>query len=702
MPGVYTDEAIAELEKRVGRLEKRYEREKQARAEAERLLEEKSREIYAINQKLHREARLLEATVINAKDAVIITKRCPDGEAEIVYVNDSFTKMTGYLAHEVLGQKSNILFAADLNAEAIDRMHSLLPQGKSFQGELYNRTKDGRQYWVDISIVPVLDEDGNITHYTAIERDITERKSFENELKEEKEKAEYANIAKSEFLANMSHELRTPMNGIIGMTDFLGGTNLTQEQYEYIEVLGNSAKSLLLILNDILDLSKIEAGGMELESAPFSLRRAITETLETFIPISNAKGVALVADIARDLPRTVEGDEGRLVQVLRNLLGNALKFTDHGQVHMVAKLDNEQLYISVSDTGIGIPEDQTCTIFDKFTQGNNTASRKYGGTGLGLAITKQLVEMMGGWIKVQSKIGSGSTFYFQIPLTIGSADNMMERFVPRAGGHKQQTHGGINTRARILLAEDHPTNQFLMKRLMKKFGFENVDYAENGHEAVALFQKNKYDLIIMDCQMPEMDGYEATTRIRGMQVEGPRIPVIALTANAMVGDREKCLKAGMDDYISKPIDVVKFTHLVSHWLPSTVEAVTPDPPKKDAPDPVAQKEDEHTIDFAHLESFTDGDRAVEQELFVLFFEESYLALNRLEKACNNHDDNEWRSAAHKFKGASGNLGAQKLFALCAEAEFGFTASKEQKHKYLTAIHIEHENVQRQLEQRMKS
>lgn len=713
-----------DLEEKIQRLEKRLIREKSARLQAEALLENKSQEIYALNKDLKENAKLFEATVVNANDGVIITDADLENGPHIIYVNDAFSRISGYEIHEIIGKTPRILQGQDTDRETLDRLKKCLQKGKPFKGELKNYTKDGDAYWLDVSIMPIYNEEKQLTHFTAIERNITDRKNFEKDLLKEKEiaereirerlriesqmqeyadklelmrfdaldakkKAEAASQAKSDFLANMSHELRTPMNGIIGMTEMLLFSDLNEDQKENTEAIHRSSENLLSILNDILDISKIEAGELDIEYVPFHLNTALRQVIQLFIPLAEDRGLQLGMEYDETAPDIITADLGRIQQVLRNLINNALKFTESGSITLitrVTKKDGEPwIYFAVEDTGIGIPQDKLDTIFEKFTQADASVTRRFGGTGLGLAITQNLVQLMNGEIGVDSIANEGSTFWFQIPFE--KADQNIKPVNLYDLNH-DRIEEDIPKNIKILAVDDHPINQIFVQKLLKRLDFKNVDFAENGQQALDMIAQNSYDIVLMDCQMPGLDGYKATTILRDAEAEqgqSTHVPVIALTANAMVGDREKCLRSGMDDYLSKPIKPDKLLALMRKWVSSSIKdsiLISQDNTRIETSENISC---EALVDMNHLNMFTDGDPDEERQILDLFFTQVDLSLQQLEESCISDEHAEWKKAAHKLKGSAANLGANPLRNICEFAEKNYEQDKILKFKTLNDI-----------------
>ena len=455
-----------------------------------------------------------------------------------------------------------------------DCQHAMDTQGCIAAKEI-NYTLPGERKRTALTWVSRLDA-GQTTYRLATSLDITARKQMEEDLRDARRAAEAAAKTKNEFLANMSHEIRTPMNGIIGFTQLALGTQLDAEQRDYLQTVEKSAQSLLRIINDILDFSKIEAGRVDLERIPFSLRECIENATKTVSPEAGRKHLDLSTNIPRAVPDALVGDPARLRQVLLNLLGNAVKFTAEGSVTLAVSVEAAdrgvaRLHFTVSDTGIGISAAQQSHLFEPFSQVDGSVTRKYGGTGLGLAISARLVQMTGGKIWLESEEGRGSTFHFTANFSLA---NLATQPLEERPAEERAAGPSERTPLSILVVEDNPTSRTLARLLLRRHR-HHVETAGNGIEALQVYDRKVFDLIFMDVQMPEMDGFQAVAEIRRReQASGRHTPVIAMTAHAMKGDRERCIEAGMDSYISKPYEPKDLMDMVAKYgliRPAAVE-----------------------------------------------------------------------------------------------------------------------------------
>jgi PAS domain S-box-containing protein len=531
----------------------------------EREVESRTAELKRQNTELEAtraEARKLALVAANAGSAVVIT----DASGMIEWVNDSFVAMTGYSLDEVRGKKPGALLqGSDTDVATVAEVRAAVESGTAIETEILNYTKGGKPYWLRLDIQPVRAPNGDLTNFIAIETDITAAKRVAQELADARDAANSANRAKSEFLANMSHEIRTPLGAIIGFSDLLcrDAKSSEADRDSWVSTIHKSARHLLALINDVLDISKIEANKMEMEILQCSPHSLLVEVASIMRVPASEKRLDLSLKFATPLPENVQTDPTRFKQVLLNLVGNAIKFTESGNVRIIASFERagqeSWLTVNVCDTGIGMTTEQRQRILQPFAQGDSSMTRRFGGSGLGLAISRHICKQLGGSIEIESRSGVGSTFTARIAtgdltnvaMLDGAANEAILQRVQKLPRSREETEKTRIDGARILVADDGASNRKLISLMLRRAGAEVV-LVENGAEAIdAALDGSRFDLIFLDMQMPLVDGYTAAKQIRAA---GLNSPIAALTAHALKEDRELCLAAGCDDYLSKPID----------------------------------------------------------------------------------------------------------------------------------------------------
>lgn len=572
-----------------------------------------------------------------------------DEEARIIAINDTELKWLGYTREEVVGKLYVYDVLDEETAKSVrENFSTFKKNGSVRERRLTMRTKTGETFPVVLNSIAVYDADGNYVSSRSTIFDITQQQKTETALKEARQQAiESANV-KEQFLANMSHEIRTPINSVIGFTNLMQKTAMTEEQQQFVNLIQSASENLLTIINDILDISKIEAGMLRIEKNPFSLR-GLCNSIETmFYHRAREKNLSFSLFIQDNIPDTLNGDAVRLTQILVNLISNAIKFTQKGGISLnISTLsqnnDKVRLRFSVKDSGIGISTDKLETIFDRFQQGETDTTRKYGGTGLGLSIVKNLVQLQGGDITVESEPGKGTEFIFEIGYSLVTLGETL----PTSLADKTAITAGAFPEARILVAEDNSMNQLLIKFTFQSWKM-NYELADNGAKAIEWLQRSTFDLLLLDIQMPLMDGYATAQAIR-KELKSD-IPIIAMTAHALAGEREKCISYGMNDYISKPIHEKELFSLLKKYLSNDRESNIE-----------SLKNELHYIDLNFLEDMVMGNGDFLKTIIKQFLKQFPGEMEALKLAVDQKDARQVATLAHHIQSTVSILGKNTPF-----------------------------------------
>lgn len=578
----------------------------------------------------------------------------------IMYANQSFCDMSGYNLDELKGKKAADLFVREDQINFIHEKNEKRKESVSDSYEIEVWDKQGRPHWWFVSGAPNYNDKGQLTGSIGIHLDITDQKRLEQELAEAKSFAEAAAKAKELFLANMSHEIRTPLNVIIGMIRQLTKEDLSTNQHFYVKQSESSAKHLLTILNNVLDIAKIESGDMEIVEESFSPSALAYNVHSIMYSQTKDKNLEFKLNVSPEINPVLKGDDTRLRQVLINLIGNAIKFTDKGMINLSLELleenqDFQTLKFEVSDTGIGMSEEFISKIFDKFSQEHNTSNRKYKGTGLGMAISNDLIKLMGGKLEVTSTKNQGTTCSFELKLPIASPNSLISK--------SQQVKEGTFKGKKALLVEDNEMNRFIAIQSLEYLGFKTVE-AENGLIATEMIQKQNFDLVLMDIQMPVLDGVEATTFIRE-QLKN-KTPIIALTANAFKHDIDLYLKKGMNDFITKPYDEQDFFRKIEHVL--SITNVIPNSEKNEIQNEHSLKLDKPLFDLSLLEKMSRGNDDFVNKMIAVFIDLAIENIQKLEESLANNDMETIKKTAHKIKPSIDQMGIKSLKEVIRKVE----------------------------------